>query len=118
MARRWEEYVRDTKVVDETPPPKVKFITVAGKEVRWMAEGDLESGIAGFEIYRDGELLGTVTSNAKNPFGRAVFQGLQYSDTPLQPLVEMVFLDEKAAGEVPAERYKVVAINTAGLKSE
>ena len=52
----------------------------------------------------------------KNPFGRPVFQGLQYSDTPTQPLVPMRFTDAKAeAGKKHA--YRVTAVNTAGLKS-
>lgn len=117
MAKLWEQYVVDTQVSDETAPPSVKDIQVVGKEIRWNARGDLESGVAGFEIYRDGNLIATL-GNAKNPFGRGIYQGLQYSDTPQQPLVEMVYLDDKAEGEVRADRYKIIAINTVGLKSE
>jgi pimeloyl-ACP methyl ester carboxylesterase len=123
MAKLWEQFVKDAQVVDTTAPPKVRKIEVEGKEIRWEAEGDLESGIAAFEIYRDGTLIATLGNGSKNPFGRAVFQGLQYSDTPQQPLIEMVYLDEQALGSqalgsVPVNRYKVVAINTVGLKSE
>jgi hypothetical protein len=32
--------------------------------------------------------------------------------------MEMVYVDEKAEGAAQADRYKVVVINTAGLKSE
>ena len=104
--------------MDTTAPSKVTSIEVKGKEIRWSTEGDLESGIAAFEIYRDGTLIATLGNNVKNPFGRPLFQGLQYSDTPQQPLMEMVYVDEKAEGAVQADRYKVVVINTAGLKSE
>jgi hypothetical protein len=117
MAKLWEQYVVDTQVSDPTAPPRVTSIEVVGKELRWNAEGDVESGIAAFEIYRDGGLIATL-GNTKNPFGRGIYQGLQYSDTPQQPLVEMVFLDDKAEGEVRADRYKIIAINTVGLKSE
>jgi pimeloyl-ACP methyl ester carboxylesterase len=117
VAKLWEQYVTDTKVVDTTPPPKVTNVTVDGKKIQWKAEGDLESGIAAFEIYRDGELIATVGSNGKNPFGRAVYQGLQYSDTPQQPLQEMSYTDDKLEEPVPADRYKIISVNTAGLKS-
>jgi pimeloyl-ACP methyl ester carboxylesterase len=117
-AKLWEQYVKDTNVMDTTAPSKVTSIEVKGKEIRWSTEGDLESGIAAFEIYRDGTLIATLGSNVKNPFGRPLFQGLQYSDTPQQPLMEMVYVDEKAEGAAQADRYKVVVINTAGLKSE
>jgi hypothetical protein len=118
IAKLWEQYVKDTNVMDRTAPSKVTAIEVKGKEIRWSTAGDLESGIAAFEIYRDGTLIATLGNNVKNPFGRPVFQGLQYSDTPQQPLIDMVYVDVQAEGSVQADRYKVVAINTAGLKSE
>ena len=52
----------------------------------------------------------------KNPFGRHVFQNLQYSDTPAQPLVPLQYSDDK--GEPgKSHTYRVIAVNTAGLKS-
>lgn len=118
MAKLWEQYVKDTNVSDTTPPPKVTMLEIKGKEIRWQAEGDLESGIAGFEIYRDGALVATLGKDVKNPFGRPVFQGLQYSDTPQQPLYEMVFVDENSQEVGPVTGYKIMSINTVGLKSE
>ena len=55
--------------------------------------------------------------NGKNPFGRPIFQNLQYSDTPTQPLVAMQFVDMKAE---PGKKhtYRVIAVNTVGLKSK
>ena len=51
-----------------------------------------------------------------NPFGRPLFQGLQYSDTPVQPLVPMRYADTNAApGRTHV--YRVIAVNTAGLQS-
>jgi hypothetical protein len=90
---------------------------VKGDQLAWQAEADLESGLAGFLIERDGELLARLPEQAKNPFGRPVFQNLQYSDTPTQPLEEMRFTDTRA---VPGEthHYRVIAVNTAGLKSD
>ena len=53
----------------------------------------------------------------KNPFGRPLFQNLQYSDTPTQPLVPMRFTDSKAE---PGKKhgYRVIAVNTVGMKSK
>ncbi|MEQ1841960.1 MAG: hypothetical protein ABL994_16270, partial [Verrucomicrobiales bacterium] len=72
---------------------------------------------ASFEIERDGKFLAKVPEEAKNPFGRPLFQNLSYSDTPTQPLVEMRYTDTTAeAGKTHA--YKIIAVNTVGLKSE
>ena len=62
-------------------------------------------------------MLATVPEQAKNPFGRPLFQNLQYSDTPAQPLMPMRFTDPTAP---PGQnhRYRVIAVNTAGLKSK
>jgi hypothetical protein len=81
-----------------------------------IAEADLESGLAGFIIERDGRFLARVSEKALNPYGRPVFQGLQYSDTPPQPLASMRFTDT-AAGTGKRHRYRVIAVNTVGLKS-
>jgi hypothetical protein len=117
MAKAWVEYVKDTKVSDTTPPAAPTNVRVKGNTLTWEAEADLESGLASFVIERDGQVLANVPEQGKNPFGRPVFQGLQYSDTPPQPLVPMQFTDTKAE---PGKKhtYRVVAVNTAGLKSK
>ena len=116
IAKAWTQYMKDTAVTDATPPPEPNNIRVSGNELTWDAEADLESGLAHFIIERDGEVVGTVPEQGKNPFGRPLFQNLQYSDTPSQPLVAMRFTDTKAeAGK--QYRYRVIAVNTAGLKS-
>ncbi len=117
VARAWLQYVKDTAVADTTPPPAPKNLRVKGNELTWDAEADLESGLAHFVIERDGAFLTTVPEQGKNPFGRPIFQNLQYSDTPTQPLVAMRFVDTKADPSKP-HRYRVIAVNTAGLKSK
>ena len=83
----------------------------------FKAIADVESGLASFVIERDGKEIATVPEKGKNPFGRPVFQNLQYSDRPTQPLVPMSFTDPKPEpGKVHV--YTVVAVNTAGLKSK
>ena len=117
VARGWMQYVKDTAVVDTTPPPAPTNLRVKGTKLSWEAEADLESGLARFLIERNGEFLASVPEEDKNRFGRSIFQNLQYSDTPTQPLVPMHFTDTKAE---PGRKhtYRVIAVNTVGLKSK
>jgi len=117
IAKVWMEYVQDTKVSDTTPPPAPTDLRVQGNQLTWQAEADLESGLASFIIERDGQVVATIPEPGKNPFGRPVFQNLQYSDTPTQPLVPMQFLDTKA-DSAKKHTYRVIAVNTVGLRSK
>ncbi|HXD88706.1 MAG TPA: hypothetical protein VN641_19610 [Urbifossiella sp.] len=117
IAKAWMEYVKDAKVSDATPPPAPTNVRLQGNNLTWEAEADLESGLAGFIIERDGQVIARLPEQGKNPFGRPIFQNLQYSDTPTQPLVLMQFVDAKAEAGKP-HSYRVIAVNTVGLKSE
>ena len=116
-AKAWMQYVKDTAVVDNTAPAAPTNLRMDGNRLTWDAVADLESGLARFIIERDGEFLANVPEESKNPFGRPIFQNLQYSDTPTLPLVPMHFTDTRAE---PGKRhtYRIVSVNTAGLKSE
>jgi hypothetical protein len=116
IAKAWMQYVKDTAIPDTTPPPAPTNLRVNGNELAWDAEADLESGLAGFIIERDGVEIAKLPDQSKNPFGRPIFQGLQYSDTPNFPLVKMTWTDTKSE---PGKQhtYRVIAVNTAGLKS-
>lgn len=116
VARLWMQYVKDTQIADPTPPPAPTNLVVQGNELTWQAEADLESGLASFIIERDGEFLANLPAEGKNRFGRPLFQNLQYSDTPTQPLVPMQFRDATATAGKP-HVYRVIAVNTVGLKS-
>ena len=119
VATAWAQYTKDSAVTDVTPPPTPTNVRVVGNILTWSAEADLESGLASFIIERDGEFLANFPEQgqAKNPFGRPSFQNLSYSDTPTQPLVEMKFTDTKAeAGK--AYQYRIIAVNTTGVKSK
>jgi pimeloyl-ACP methyl ester carboxylesterase len=116
FARAWMQYVKDTQVTDTTPPPTPSNVTISGRELTWSVQADLESGLAGFVIERDGKLIANVPEQAKNPFGRPVFQNLQYSDTPPQPLVPLVYVDTQPEAGIK-HIYRVIAVNTVGLKS-
>lgn len=117
VARRWMQYVKDTAVADSTSPPAPTNVQVKGTSISWECEADLESGLAGFIIQRDGKFLAKVPEQAKNRFGRPIFQNLQYSDTPTQPLVQMRFTDSTAKPGTQ-HTYQVIAVNTVGLKSK
>lgn len=117
IAKAWEHYVRDTEIPDVTPPPAPSNPMVDGKTLTWTARADLESGLAQFVILRDGKEIASVPGKPENRFGRPIFQGLQYSDTPLAPLVEMRFVDEEAKAGAD-HTYRVIAVNTAGLRSK
>ena len=116
VAKGWMQYVKDTAVADTTPPPAPTKVQLKGNELTWEAEADVESGLASFIIERDGEVLAKLPEQGKNPFGRPIFQNLQYSDTPTQPLVATRYVDAKAD---PNKKhvYRVIAVNTVGLKS-
>lgn len=111
VARAWMQYVKDSKVADTTPPPTPTALRLEGNILTWQAEADLESGLAHFIIQRDGQEVSKLPG--KNRFGRPIFQNLQYSDTPTQPLAQMQYSDKEAG-----TRYQVIAVNTAGLKSK
>jgi hypothetical protein len=117
IARRWMEYVFDTQVTDTTPPPPPTNAVLVGSTLRWNCEADIESGLSYFIIERDGVVIGTRPENPANPFGRPLFQNLQYSDTPPQPLMAMSYSIPSPELRDGA-RYQVRAVNTAGLQSE
>jgi pimeloyl-ACP methyl ester carboxylesterase len=117
IAEAWTQYVKDTVVADTTPPPAPTNVRIVDGVLTWEAEADSESGLAGFIIERDGATLAQVPEQAKNPFGRPLFQNLQYSDTPPQPLAAMRY-PLPAAEECEPHTYRVIAVNTVGLKSE
>ena len=117
MAQAWMQYRKDTMVADHSPPPAPRPIKAQGNRLQWTAEADLESGIEKFIIFRDGDPIAEVPPEGTNRFGRPIFQGLQYSDTPLQPLTQMEFVDEQSDTS-KEHRYSIVTVNTAGLKSE
>jgi len=115
IARIWSHYVNDTAIPDQSPPPAPTHLMVENNQLTWQANADLESGLSYFIINRDGEFLAKV-EGPKNPFGRPVFQGLQYSDTPSFPLQEMRYVDTKQESG-KHHQYQVVSVNSVGLKS-
>jgi hypothetical protein len=85
-------------------------------EITWRAEADVESELRTLLIQRDGRVIAQVPEQPRGRFGRPLFQGLSYHDTPETPLPEMRFHDTMADTEL-GHRYQVIAIHGAGLKS-
>jgi pimeloyl-ACP methyl ester carboxylesterase len=117
IAKAWTQYVTDSAVADITPPPAPTHLQVRGNQLSWEAEADLESGLSHFLIERDGKIIAQIPESPKNPYGRPLFQGLLHSDTPVQPLATMNFTD---AGAQPGTKhiYRIISVNTVGLRSE
>ncbi|MGC3970135.1 MAG: fibronectin type III domain-containing protein [Pirellulales bacterium] len=121
VAKIWQQYVATGKVDDTTPPDAPTDVTVVKNaqeqtELTWSAAADFESGLQAFEILRDGQPIGRVPEVSKGKFGRPLFQGLSYHDTPEAPLAEMKFIDAKTEPDKKYE-YRIVAVNGLDLKS-
>ncbi len=116
IAQQWTQYVTDTAVSDDSPPPAPSDVQLKDNVLSWKSKADLQSGLSHFVIERDGVEIAKV-EGPKHRFGRNLFQGLQYSDTPATPLVEMRYqLNNNQLA--PASRFRVRAVNTVGGVSE
>ena len=122
VAKIWIEYVKNGTVADVTPPLPPFNVRVTsrgsgGNEITWDAEADFESGIGGFFIMRDNRALARLpTMTPLVVYGRPLFQGLSYHDTPEGPQ-EMRYVDVSAK---PGEKhtYSILIVNSAGVPSE
>ncbi len=114
-------YRESGSVPDTTPPPAPAKVTMVAQDdgsvrLEWYAEADFESGIGGFRILRDGKVIAQLPKKPSSRFGRALFQGLSYHDTPVSPIPEMVFVDRPPAGA--KRHYAVQTVNSVGLVSQ
>jgi hypothetical protein len=118
FAKVWMEYVKTGTVGDTTPPPAPTNIkteaTAQGIQLTWAAVADFESGLQSFIIERDGKQIAQVPEKPGNRFGKPLLQGMTYSDTPETQQPAMTYLD--TAGSKDA-KYRVLAVNSAGLRS-
>ncbi len=122
MAGKLAEYERTGSVEDRTPPPAPTKVAVKRNEdgslsVTWNAKADLESGIRGFLIERDGKPIAQVPEKPVGRFGRPLFQTMSYHDTPEAPLPAMRFQDRTPSPQ-GTPTYGVRTVNSVGLKSE
>jgi hypothetical protein len=122
IARIWMEYVRTGTVSDAGAPPapanvRVKADATHGHELTWEAEVDIVSGLGGFIVLRDGHGIAKLpTQPPDQVYGRPLFQGLSFHDTPFAPLPQMMHRDTSARAGV-RHVYTVIALNGAGVPS-
>jgi len=88
-----------------------------GNEISWKAEVDLAGGLGGFIVFRDGNGIARLpTQIPPQLFGRPLFQGLSFHDTPWPPLPQMKYLDNSARPGAK-HAYTVVALNSSDVRS-
>ncbi len=119
VAKAWGEYEENGNVRDTTPPPAPTNARVSSTgELSWEAEADLESGLAGFIVERDGRKLARVPEAYSGYFvGRPVFQQTGYGDAPTPPLPVMRYMDGTAE-KGKKHTYTVRTVNSVGLESK
>jgi hypothetical protein len=122
IARIWMEYVRTGTVSDAGAPPAPVNVRVNadanhGYEITWDAEAGIVSGLGGFIVLRDGHGIAKLpTQPPEAVYGRPLFQGLSYHDTPVAPFPQMRHVDTSAQ---PGAKhvFTVIALSSAGVPS-
>jgi hypothetical protein len=117
-ARRFAQFARTGRVDDISPPAAVpshvRAIEDSGTvRLAWRARADLESGIGGFAVYRDGERIARV-GGPEGGRTRGRFQYANYGDEPEPVDPAMAFTEENAPAG--AHRYQIAVVNGAGLE--
>ena len=122
VARIWTEYIRTGTVTDASAPPapfnvRANANANHGNEITWEAEADIVSGLGGFIVLRDGRGIAKLpTQPPEAVYGRPLFQGLSYHDTPFAPLPQMRHVDISA--QLGGKHvYTVIALSSAGVPS-
>ncbi|MEI9898014.1 MAG: hypothetical protein WDN28_30195 [Chthoniobacter sp.] len=117
FAKVWASYNETGHPADNTPPPAPTNVRLSATgDLTWTAEADLESGLGGFLIERDGQELARLPQKPVGKLGTPLFQGLSGGDTPILAMPPMRFHDPGAPPGEP-HRYAVRSLNAVGLAS-
>lgn len=117
FAKAWSSYNQTGRPADTTPPPAPTNVRVtANGELIWSAEADLESGLSGFIIERDGKPLTRLPEKPVGKLGTPLFQGLNGGDTPVIAMPQMSFKDATAKPD-EKHQYRVRSLNAVGQAS-
>jgi hypothetical protein len=121
VAKIWMEYVKTGTVSGTSTPPAPVNVRVkaaaSGNEITWETEVDLASGLGGFIVHRDGHGIAKLPMYTPEVvYGRPLFQGLSFHDTPYAPLPQMRYVDNSAPRGAKHE-YTVIALNSANVPS-
>ncbi len=117
FAKAWSSYNQTGLPADSTPPPAPTNVRInATGELTWEATADLESGLAGFIIERDGKEVARLPKKPVGRIGTPLWQGLTGGDTPVIEKPPMVFKDTNAPAGAKSQ-YTVHSLNAVGLSS-
>ena len=120
FARQWAAFRNVGSVPDLSPPSAPHSLQVnqqSGRTVlTWQADADFESGLGGFRIEKDSKTVARLPAKPVSRYGRPIFQVMNYSGTPVQPLAAMRFVDEHKS-ESPTRLYRVFSVNAEGVES-
>jgi len=120
FASRWSTFLRLGNLPDSSAPvaPHSLVARTDGNStvIAWKADADFESGLGGFRIERNGETIAQLPQKPMSRYGRPLFQVMNYSGTPAQPLAVMQFTDRNPLATKPRD-YRVFSINSAGMES-
>jgi hypothetical protein len=123
VGRAWMEYVRTGTVKDSSIPPAPINVRVnnrgdLGTDVTWDAVADLASGLGGFILLRDGQGIARFpVLPPEEIYGRPLFQGLSFHDTPNAPLPKMTYTDTTTKPGID-HTYTVIALSSSGVPSD
>src|SRR5439155_16892295 len=117
FAKAWSSYNESGRPADTTPPPAPTNVHLSATgELTWSAQADLESGLDGFIIKRDGKEIARLPEKPVGKLGTPLFQGLNGGDTPVVAMPPMSFKDTGTkSGE--NHHYAVRSVNAVGLVS-
>lgn len=120
LVEQWRQFLKTGTVEDATPPATptaIRLAVLPEKRLRvsWHAKVDFESGIGGFRIKQGGRVIASLPEKPNRRFGRPLFQGMSYHDTPEQPLPAMSI--ELDLSQVDGTELQLVSVNGAGLES-
>lgn len=122
VARAWMEYVQRGTVGSTEIPPEPFGVVVKPRancnEITWNAEAGLEAGIGGFVVLRNGRGIARLPERPpERVFGRPLFQGLSFHDTPEAPYPRMNYCDATAPSDSKSD-YSIVTVSSSGIASD
>lgn len=113
----WRKYSLSSEWEDTTPPPAPYDVWIEDSgRLSWKCRADIESGLAGFILYKNGESI-YKTEAAPVVNAAPIFQGLMYSDTPDFSLPAMEYAIPNFDGQ-DGSLFEITSLNTKGLESE
>ena len=114
-AVKWREFVITGTVVDRTAPPAPYDLQVHRRhnvvvELSWRADGDVESGISHFNIYKDGQLAARYPSSG-------VYQGFDTNGDDAYPLSPLPLKTDLNKPWNDKSKITISTVNHFGIES-